>query len=340
MDGVNKISSLSKGLLILAALLFIGTIFLPFWKIDLVAPQYPEGLALLIYADKLAGDVDIINGLNHYIGMATLHTEDFVEFAILRYILGFFVLFILVTALIGKRKMVNILFFSFLSFGLLALADFYRWNYNYGHNLDPSAAIIVPGMSYQPPVFGYKQLLNFGAYSMPNSGGILFILTGLIILFVVLFEANVFKKIFKGKVKIALLLVIGSQLALLSCSAPGPRPLNLNRDMCAYCKMTITDAIFAAQLTTQQGRQYLFDDVACMLAYTKENPDLKYNKFYVSDICDATAFIDVELATFLSDEDFRSPMGGNIGAFANQDSAAYYKVKYNATEVFWKDLIK
>ncbi len=60
------------------------------WRIDLVAPQYPEGLMLLIYPDKLAGNVDIINGLNHYIGMKTLHTEDFIEFTILPYIIIFF----------------------------------------------------------------------------------------------------------------------------------------------------------------------------------------------------------------------------------------------------------
>lgn len=340
MDGVNRISKLSKGLLILAAFLFVGTIFLPFWKIDLVAPQYPEGLALLIYADKLAGDVEIINGLNHYIGMATLHTEDFVEFTILRYILSFFVLFILTTALVGRKTMLYILFGAFLTFGLLALADFYRWNYNYGHNLDPTAAIIVPGMSYQPPIFGYKQLLNFGAYSMPNSGGILFIATGLIILFVVLYEKNVFKKLFRRKVNIASVITICSMLTLMACGAAGPRPLNVNKDICAYCKMTITEPMFAAQLTTLQGRQYLFDDIACMAGYKKENPGLKYDKFYVSDVCNASVFIDVELATFLYSEDFRSPMGGNIGAFALQDSAAFYKIKYDASGASWKDLIK
>ena len=43
--------------------------FVPIWRIDLDAPQYPEGLNLLIYANKLGGNVDIINGLNHYIGI-------------------------------------------------------------------------------------------------------------------------------------------------------------------------------------------------------------------------------------------------------------------------------
>ena len=51
------------------------------------------------------------------------------------------------------------------------MVDFWLWEYDYGHNLDPNAAIVVPGMSYQPPLIGFKQLLNFGAYSYPNIGG-------------------------------------------------------------------------------------------------------------------------------------------------------------------------
>ena len=76
MNTENKISGLSKFLLIVAAILLAANIFLPIWKIELSAPQYPEGLVLYIYADTLAGDVDVINGLNHYIGMQTLHTEN------------------------------------------------------------------------------------------------------------------------------------------------------------------------------------------------------------------------------------------------------------------------
>ena len=49
-------------------------------------------------------------------------------------------------------------------------------------NLSPDAAIIVPGMSYQPPLIGFKQLLNFGAYSIPDVGGWIFIAAGLALL--------------------------------------------------------------------------------------------------------------------------------------------------------------
>jgi copper chaperone NosL len=73
--------------------------------------------------------------------------------------------------------------------------DFWRWEYNYGHNLNPDAAIIVPGMAYQPPLIGYKQLLNFGAYSMPDIGGWIFIGVGVLLFLCVIAAWKNSKKI-------------------------------------------------------------------------------------------------------------------------------------------------
>src|SRR6186713_851973 len=96
----NKILSIfSRAVLFVCGFLLIGSIFVPMWKIELTAPQYPEGLVLKLHATKIAGDVDIINGLNHYIGMKTLHTEDFIEFKLLPFIIGFFAALFLLAAL-------------------------------------------------------------------------------------------------------------------------------------------------------------------------------------------------------------------------------------------------
>jgi len=154
-----------------AALLFLVTYKLPFWVIYLTAPQYPEGLTLYIYLHKLGGDIEIINGLNHYIGMAIIDEADFKEFIVLPYIIGFIVLSGLLTALFGNRKLLYGWTIFLILFSILAIYDFWRWEYEYGHHLDPNAAIQVPGMTYQPPLIGYKQLLNFGAYSWPHGGG-------------------------------------------------------------------------------------------------------------------------------------------------------------------------
>jgi copper chaperone NosL len=188
----NKVKLATRVILIVGAILLTISIFVPIWRIELDAPQYPEGLAMLIYSYKLGGDVEIINGLNHYIGMQTLHAENFIEFTVLPYIIGSFALLMLITALVGRKRLLYFSFTLFALFGVLAMVDFWRWEYNYGHNLDPTAAIIVPGMAYQPPLIGYKQLLNFGAFSIPDIGGWLFIACGMLLLGIVLFEKGVF----------------------------------------------------------------------------------------------------------------------------------------------------
>ena len=339
MSPENKISNLSRVLLVLAAICIAISMFLPIWRIDLFAPQYPEGLALLIYADKLAGNVDIINGLNHYIGMQTLHAENFIEFTILKYILGFFTLIILISALVGRKKLVYTVFIVFTLFSLFAMADFYRWNYNYGHNLDPNAAIKVPGMSYQPPLLGYKQLLNFGAYSMPDTGGWLFIGTGVLLLLVTLMERNVFAKWLKKKPVMAAGLLAIVFTTMSSCSAQGPRAIKLNKDMCAFCKMSITEAPFASQLITTKGRDYVFDDLKCMAAYLKENNTIELASAYVADFSSPATFVNLEKAILIQSDSLRSPMAGNMAGFAAPDSAKVYKAKYAAQVVQWSTII-
>jgi copper chaperone NosL len=92
----NKIADSSRIAILIAGFSLVAVLFTPIWRIELTAPQYPEGLTLLIHAHKLSGSVDIINGLNHYIGMKTLHADDFVEFKVLPGIILFFAgLFIL-----------------------------------------------------------------------------------------------------------------------------------------------------------------------------------------------------------------------------------------------------
>ncbi len=178
----DKMTAFMKVATILSSLMMLAVLFFPIWKIELTAPQYPEGLVLKIWVDKLAGNVDVINGLNHYIGMRHLHTEDFLEFTVLPYIVKGFAALGLVVLLLNRKKYFNLWFFLFLIICIVSMADFYRWEYDYGHELNPDAPIKVPGMAYQPPLIGYKKLLNFGAYSIPDTGGWLFIAIGIILL--------------------------------------------------------------------------------------------------------------------------------------------------------------
>jgi copper chaperone NosL len=173
----------SRILVGLAALLIGVNLWQPIWRIDLIAPQYPEGLFLQIFHDRFSGDIDRINGLNHYIGMATIHDEMFPEFAIMRYAFYLLITWGLAAALIGGRGVLLSWLFALAAFLIWAMWDMYAWGYKYGHDLDPRAAIKVEGMAYQPPLIGHKKLLNFDAWSTPDIGGwFLFVAVALAVL--------------------------------------------------------------------------------------------------------------------------------------------------------------
>lgn len=167
----QPLKPITRWVVILGSLAMIGAYFTSVWFIDLSAPQYPEGLGLQIWVNGLKGDVDSINNLNHYIGMSTLHADEFWEFKILPYLLGAMIAFGLFTGYKNTRRALWLYLTVLLVIAAIASYDFWRWEYAYGHNLDPHAAIRIPGMAYQPPFLGYKVLLNFIAGSLPDIGG-------------------------------------------------------------------------------------------------------------------------------------------------------------------------
>jgi copper chaperone NosL len=330
----NTLSKLSKAILIIATVLLITSIFLPLWVISLDAPQYPEGLEMKIYADRIGGDIDIINGLNHYIGMQTLHAENFFEFTILRYLIGFYALLCLIAMFMNKKRALYFVLWAFIIFGCVAMIDFWRWEYNYGHNLDPKAAIIVPGMSYQPPLIGYKKLLNFGAFAMPDIGGWTLFSAGVLLLFASLKESNLLKK-----KKINSSLVVSLSLVLLmACSTPSVSPIKINSDRCGFCEMTISNGKFAAELITQKGRVYKFDDLHCMLGYQKENSSTVFEEYYINDYSLDNVLIPAKSAFYVHNDDLHSPMRGNTAAFGVLDSAKSYATRCNKTVATWAEI--
>jgi len=163
---------LSKKIILISSLILVGIYFFPIWNIDLQAPQYPEGLGLRIWINQINGakefDLQNINGLNHYIGMKPINPDEIPELKIMPFIIGFMIAFGLFNAFKGTKKTIYAWIIIFILLGAVGLYDFYIWGYNYGHNLDPNAPIKVPGMTYQPPLIGSKQLLNIKAISLPG----------------------------------------------------------------------------------------------------------------------------------------------------------------------------
>lgn len=176
--------------MVIASLILISVYFIPIWFISLDAPQFPEGLGLFIYVNDIKGfkpnDLESLNTLNHYIGMKKIVPREIPEFKIIPIILGFFIVLGLVFSFM-KANWLKILWVGLVLLGaIVGIFDYYRWGYDYGHNLDSNAILKIPGMAYQPPLIGGKQLLNIYAFSFPYWG------TAIIILSCVLFIVSYF----------------------------------------------------------------------------------------------------------------------------------------------------
>ena len=337
----NKLSIASRLLLVIAAMGLVVVLFTPIWRIELDAPQYPEGLSLTIHAKGLQGNVDIINGLNHYIGMKTLHNADFFEFTVLPYCIIFFAAAFLLVAVINTRRWLNILVILFVTFGIVAMVDFWRWEYDYGHNLNPNAAIIVPGMAYQPPLIGFKQLLNFGAYSIPDTGGWIFIGVGLISVICLVMEWRKSRLEKKKNITVNPAILLFSILLMNSCNTE-PQAIVQGKDNCHLCKMTITDSKYGAEILTKKGKVYKFDDVHCLLSFlqTKKLEEMQVKEIYVVDYTGNHSLVKVNESFLLQGDEIRGPMNGNIIAFKDKDSMKNLAAQLKGVAISWEQLNK
>lgn len=166
----------------------VASLFFPLWKIILQAPQYPEGLEMKIWLNHINGDVDIINGLNHYIGMKKIIQQSIPELRVMVPCILAVAILCFITFFFNSKWLLYSTYIIYLAMGVYGLIDFYLWEYDYGHNLDPHAAIRLPGMTYQPPFIGSKQLLNFTAWSYPDLGGFILMISGSLLLLVCCYE--------------------------------------------------------------------------------------------------------------------------------------------------------
>ncbi|MEP2671337.1 MAG: nitrous oxide reductase accessory protein NosL [Cyclobacteriaceae bacterium] len=330
---MKSLKPISRIAIAVCALALISAYFIPLWQILMWAPQYPEGLEMKIWINTLSGDVRTISALNHYIGMKHIEVEMFPEFGYMIYIVGFIIGFGLLTALINRRFMLISYIGLFVITGIAALVDFYLWGYDYGHNLNPEAPIIIPGMAYQPPLIGTKVLLNFTAFSGPDIGGWIFIIVALVLMAVLFYELKMSKNT-------VVILALPMALLLGSCSTD-PVPLEFGKDTCHSCKMKLMDNKFGAELVTKKGKVYKFDDINCLLEYynANEQEQTEYAHKLVIDFTKPGTLIDASNSHYLKADEIKSPMASQIAAFEDYELMKENKENWRGIYLSWGEVV-
>ena len=328
----SRMRRTARVLTFLAAMLLATMYVTPVWSVRLAAPQYPEGLGMYIKLHTIEGvsehDLDNINTVNHYIGMKTIEPDAIPELKYMPWIVAGLIVSGLTVAALGRRRLLVAWLASFALLGAAGLYDFWRWSYDYGHNLDlEKAVIVIPGMSYQPPLIGTKVLLNFTATSLPSAGGIAagiaFVLAG-----AALFISYRRRRGPRG------IAVLGTALAASACAA-NPH-IAFGADQCAECRMTIADRRFGAVLVMGTGKTFVFDSVDCLLEYLERDPAGDSRDVRVIDAAQPGTLIPTVGAVFVRQGALRPPMGSTV-AFASTN-AARETTGITAERFTWQDL--
>lgn len=324
-------TSRSRLLVALGALLMLAAFVTPLWRIELVAPQYPEGLGLRIWVSEVRGarppDLNSVNNLNHYIGMKRIENDAIPELRFMPWILGALVAGGLVAAAVGRRKTVIGWLAGTSVVALVGLADFWKWGYDYGHDLDPHAIIKVPGMSYQPPLIGSKQLLNFHATSWPDVGG--WSIVAALTLVVVALVLD------RRRAAVATL-----ALGVTAACAPSPRAIRFGEDACDHCHMLITDPRFAGQLVTRTGKVYTFDDVGCLAAFVASGavPAADVKAVLVHSYVMSDSVMDATGALYLQSDQLHTPMASGLAALHPGREADSVRAVMGGTLHSWREV--
>ena len=112
-------------------------------------------------------------------------------------------------------------------------------------------------------------------------------------------------------------------LVLSACTAAGPGVIHYDVDACEYCRMTIADARFAAQLVTRTGKVYRFDDPGCVVAFLASNhvPATDVRSIWMNDYANPDSRVNANDAVFVVSDRIKAPMNGGMAAFATRTTA-------------------
>ena len=175
-----------------AAALLIISIFTPYWRMTLNAPQYPGGLMVQVYVNRMTGDVAEIDGLNHYIGMRPLNEAGQLERRFSIIAISSIALLALAAVFI-HTKWAALLALPAATVPYAFLGDMYYWLRNFGLNLDPTAALSSSIKPFVPPILGTGKIAQFSTVAEPDIGLYLSFLASLFIFAGLYFHRRAYK---------------------------------------------------------------------------------------------------------------------------------------------------
>lgn len=179
-------------LLGIAAFLLLVSIFFPYWGMTLKAPQYPGGLKVQVFVNRMEGDVREIDGLNHYIGMRPLDDAAQLERSLSFIVIAALVLLTL-AAMFIRSPWTLLLSLPAILWPLIFLGDMYYWMRHFGLNLDPKAPLSSSIKPFVPPIFGSGFIGQFETIATFHLGIWMAFLASILILVGLYYQRKIYR---------------------------------------------------------------------------------------------------------------------------------------------------
>jgi hypothetical protein len=192
---------LPSAILMLAALLLMTSIFLPYWRMTMTAPQYPKGLSVDVYVNHLEGDMREIDELNHYLGMPPLDEGGRLERSLSVYAVLAFGLLLIAGVFIGNQW-AGVLAIPVLLYPLVFIADLWLILYNYGHSIDPQSALGGAIPPFTPPLLGVGKVGQFGTIARFQPGFYLVLAAVVVVLVGLWLHRRAYKPVVEAQKKL------------------------------------------------------------------------------------------------------------------------------------------
>ena len=184
-------------ILVVAAIILFISIFLPYWKITLYAPQYPQGLEAKMYVNRLSGDVSEIDELNHYIGMKPMGDAAVLE-RTLSIIIIIGIALLIVGAVYVHSPIALFLCIPAVLYPLFFLGDLYFWMRTFGMHLNPHAPLSRAIKPFVPPILGVGHIAQFKTIATWEAGLYMSITASVLILIGLYLHRKAYKPLVVG----------------------------------------------------------------------------------------------------------------------------------------------
>lgn len=129
-------------------------------------------------------------------------------------------------------------------------------------------------------------------------------------------------------------------LIITACGQSEIKPVDFYpEDMCASCRMAISEKQFAGEIVTKEGAAVKFDDLRCMRKYLKDRGTDQVAEYFFIDY-DTRDWIKGRNTVFMRSSEISTPMGGNTVAFLTRAKAEAAAAKYQGQVLSFTDFFE